>query len=123
MKKIILYVLTIFCLLGLLYKTFNPNDEFNNLDFLEYMSDCPQIEIENVVSEITTDWGSLNFLRSLFNTIITVFNFVMKFIGTMFNAVSAIVYGISYFFGLSDANFQPDTSSGGGFGPGWRGGR
>lgn len=123
MKKIIFYVLSIFCLLALIYKTLNPTETWSNQDFLEYMSQCPQLNIQNVISTITSDWGSLNFLRTLFNTIITVFNFAIKVIQNMTQAIITIFYAIGYFFNIVDVSDNQDVSTGGGGGEGWRGGR
>lgn len=123
MKKIIFYVLSIFCLLALIFKTLNPNKTWDNQDFLVYMSQCPQINVQNVISTITSDWGNLNFLRTLFNTIITVFNFAIKVITNMTQAIIVIFYAISYFFNIVDVTDNQDVSTGGGGGPGWAGGR
>lgn len=123
MKKVIITILTTIALLGLVFKILNPNEQWSNQDFLEYMANCPNIAIKDVVSVITSDWGALNFLRTLFNTIITVFNFAIKIITNITQAIIYIVYMIGYFFNINDTIDNQDTSTGGGGGDGWRGGR
>lgn len=123
MKKIIFTILTTITLLGLLFKILNPNEQWSNQDFLEYMAGCPNIRVEDVISTIQSDWGALDFIRTLFNTIITVFNFAIKIISNVTQAILYIIYLIGYFFNIADVTNDQNTSSGGGGGEGWRGGR
>ena len=123
MKKIIFTILTTIALLGLVFKILNPNQQWSNQNFLEYMAQCPNIKVEDVISIIQTDWGSLDFIRTLFNTIITVFNFAIKIISNITQAILYIIYLIGYFFNISEVTNNQNTSSGGGGGDGWRGGR
>lgn len=123
MKKVIYIILTTIALLGLVFKILNPNQDWSNQEFLEYMANCPNIAVKDVVSVITSDWGALNFLRTLFNTIITVFNFAIKIISNITQAIIYIVYMIGYFFNINDVTDNQDVSTGGGGGEGWRGGR
>lgn len=123
MKKIVFTILTTLTLLGIVFKILNPEQNWNNQEFLEYMSRCPNIRVEDVISVIQTDWGSLDFIRTLFNTIITVFNFAIKIISNITQAILYIIYLIGYFFNITEKIDNQNTSSGGGGGDGWRGGR
>lgn len=123
MKKVIFTILTTIALLGLVFKILNPNEQWSNQDFLEYMSECPQVKVEDVISTIQSDWGALDFIRTLFNTIITVFNFAIKIISNITQAILYIIHLIGYFFNIVEVTNDQNTSSGGGGGEGWRGGR
>lgn len=122
MKKVIFTILTTIALLGLVFKILNPNQQWSNQEFLEYMAECPDIRVEDVISTIQSNWGSLDFIRTLFNTIITVFNFAIKIISNVTQAILYIIHLIGYFFNIANVTNDQNTPSGGG-GEGWRGGR
>lgn len=123
MKKIVFTILTSIALLGLVFKILNPEEQWSNQEFLEYMAECPNIRVEDVISTIQSDWGSLDFIRTLFNTIITVFNFAIKIISNITQAILYIIHLIGYFFNISEVTNNQNTSNGAGGGEGWRGGR
>lgn len=123
MKKIVFTILTTIALLGIVFKILNPNQEWSNQDFLEYMAECPSIRVEDVISTIQSDWGALDFLRTFFNSLITVCNFAIKIISNITQAIIYIIYIIGYFFNIIDVENNQNTPEGAGGGPGWRGGR